>query len=417
MNRVVVTGMGVLTPVGHSLKEFWDNLVAGRSGVSRITRFDVGRYDCQIAGEVKGFDPAKFLDKKDARRADRFEQYALVATGQALADAGLEVPKIHPERAGVVLGSGIGGIDTFERQHQLLLSGGPGRVSPFFIPMMIIDMGPGLVSMRYGLKGPNYATVSACASSAHAIGDAFHIIQRGEAEVMVTGGCEATITPSSLAGFCSARALSTRNDEPQRASRPFDKNRDGFVMGEGGGILILEELEHAKKRGARIYAELLGFGMTGDAYHMTAPAPKGEGAARAMREALRSAKLKPEQISYINAHGTSTDQGDIAETEATKTVFGDYAYQVPISSTKSMTGHLLGAAGAVELAVCILSIHTGVLHPTINLEEPDPACDLDYIPKVAREKKVDFAISNSFGFGGHNVSIVVGRYQGSGGSS
>ncbi|MGH8004208.1 MAG: beta-ketoacyl-ACP synthase II [Limisphaerales bacterium] len=414
MKRVVVTGMGVLTPVGHTVKEFWDNLVAGRSGVSKISRFDVSNFDCRIAGEVKGFDPSKVMEKKEARRADLFEQYALAATGQALADAGLDSSKINPERIGVVLGSGIGGIDTFERQHQLLLSGGPGRVSPFFIPMMIIDMGPGLVSMRYGLKGPNYATVSACSSSAHAIGDAFHIIQRGEAEAMVTGGCEATITPTSLAGFCSARALSTRNDEPERASRPFDKNRDGFVMGEGGGILVLEELEHAQKRGARIYAELLGFGMTGDAYHMTSPAPKGEGAARAMREALRSAKLNPEQISYINAHGTSTGLGDVAETEAIKTIFGAQAYKVPISSTKSITGHLLGAAGATELIASILSIDTGVLHPTINLEEPDPACDLDYIPKQAREKKVDYALSNSFGFGGHNVSILVGRYNGQG---
>lgn len=412
MKRVVVTGLGVLTPVGHTIKEFWDNLTAGKSGVGKISRFDVSAYDCQIAGEVKGFDPFKVLDKKEARRADLFEQYALAATGQALTEAGLDSTKINPERVGVVLGSGIGGIDTFERQHQALLSGGPGRVSPFFIPMMIIDMGPGLVSMRYGLKGPNYATVSACASSAHAIGDAFHIIQRGEAEAMVTGGCEATITPTSLAGFCSARALSTRNDEPERASRPFDKNRDGFVMGEGGGILVLEELEHAKKRGARIYAELLGFGMTGDAYHMTSPAPKGEGAARAMREALRSAQLNPEQIDYINAHGTSTDLGDVAETEAVKTIFGEYAYKVPISSTKSMTGHLLGAAGATELIASILSIHTGVLHPTINLEEPDPACDLDYIPKQAREKKVNHVLSNSFGFGGHNVSILVGRFNG-----
>ena len=412
MNRVVVTGMGVLTPVGHTVKEFWDNLAAGRSGVGKITRFDVSNYDCQIAGEVKGFDPSKILDKKEARRADLFEQYALAATGQALADAGLDSSSINPERVGVVLGSGIGGIDTFERQHQLLLSGGPGRVSPFFIPMMIIDMGPGLVSMRYGLKGPNYATVSACASSAHAIGDAFHIIQRGEAEAMVTGGCEACITPTSLAGFCSARALSTRNDEPQRASRPFDKNRDGFVMGEGGGILVLEELKHAKKRGARIYAELLGFGMTGDAYHMTSPAPKGEGAARAMREALRSAKLNPEQVGYINAHGTSTGLGDIAETEAIKTIFGAQAYKVPISSTKSITGHLLGAAGATELIASILSIDTGFLHPTINLEEPDAACDLDYVPKQSREKKVDFVLSNSFGFGGHNVSILAGRYNG-----
>ncbi|HXF48036.1 MAG TPA: beta-ketoacyl-ACP synthase II [Verrucomicrobiae bacterium] len=412
MKRVVVTGLGVLTPVGHTIKEFWDNLTAGRSGVGRISRFDVSAYDCQIAGEVKGFDPSKVLDKKEARRADLFEQYALAATSQALAEAGLDSTKINPERVGVVLGSGIGGIDTFERQHQALLSGGPGRVSPFFIPMMIIDMGPGLVSMRYGLKGPNYATVSACASSAHAIGDAFHIIQRGEAEAMVTGGCEATITPTSLAGFCSARALSTRNDEPERASRPFDKDRDGFVMGEGGGILVLEELEHAKKRGAKIYAELLGFGMTGDAYHMTSPAPKGEGAARAMREALRSARLNPEQIDYINAHGTSTDLGDVAETEAVKTVFGEYAYKVPISSTKSMTGHLLGAAGATELIASILTIDSGVMHPTINLDEPDPACDLDYIPKQAREKKVNHVLSNSFGFGGHNVSILAGRFNG-----
>ncbi len=412
MNRVVVTGLGVLTPVGHTVKEFWDNLVAGKSGVGKISRFDVSAYDCQIAGEVRRFDPTKVLDKKEARRADLFEQYALAATGQALVDAGLDSSQINPERVGVVLGSGIGGIDTFERQHQALLTGGPGRVSPFFIPMMIIDMGPGLVSMRYGLKGPNYATVSACASSAHAIGDAFHIIQRGEAEAMVTGGCEATITPTSLAGFCSARALSTRNDEPEKASRPFDKDRDGFVMGEGGGILVLEELEHAKKRGARIYAELLGFGMTGDAYHMTSPAPKGEGAARAMREALRAAQLNPDQIDYINAHGTSTDLGDIAETEAIKTIFGAHAYKVPISSTKSMTGHLLGAAGATELIASILSIDSGRLHPTINLDEPDPACDLDYIPKQAREKKVNYALSNSFGFGGHNVSILVGRYNG-----
>jgi 3-oxoacyl-[acyl-carrier-protein] synthase II len=404
--------MGVLTPLGNTLREFWENLLAGRSGVGKISRFDVADYDCKIAGELKGFDPSKVLDKKDARRADLFEQYALVATGQAIADAGLDLSKINLERAGVVLGSGIGGIETFEREHQTLMQKGPGRVSPFFIPMMIIDMGPGLVSMRFGLKGPNYATVSACASSAHAIGDAFHIIQRGEADIMVTGGCEATITPSSLAGFCSARALSTRNDEPARASRPFDRNRDGFVMGEGGGILILEELEHAKKRGAKICAELLGFGMTGDAYHMTAPAPKGEGAARAMRAALRSAKINAEQIGYINAHGTSTGQGDVAETEAAKTVFGPQAYKIPMSSTKSMTGHLLGAAGAVELIATILSLQNGILHPTINYEEPDPACDLDYVPNQAREKKIDFALSNSFGFGGHNVSILAGRANG-----
>ncbi len=416
MNRVVITGVGVLTPIGNTLKDFWENLLAGRSGVGKISRFDVSDYDCKIAGEVKGFDPSKTLDKKEARRADRFEQYALVAAGQALADSGLDLSKINLERAGVVLGSGIGGIDTFEREHQVLMQKGPNRVSPFFIPMMIIDMGPGLVSMRYGLKGPNYATVSACASSSHAIGDAFHIIQRGDADIMLTGGCEATITPTSLAGFCSARALSTRNDEPERASRPFDKNRDGFVMGEGGGVLVLENFEQAKKRGARIYAELLGFGMTGDAYHMTAPAPKGEGAARAMKQALQNAKVGPEQIGYINAHGTSTDRGDVAETEATKTVFGEYAYKIPISSTKSMTGHLLGAAGAVELIATALSIYHGVLHPTINYEEPDPACDLDYIPNQAREKKVDLALSNSFGFGGHNVTILVGRANGRAGS-
>lgn len=412
MNRVVLTGMGVLTPIGLSVKDFWANLLAGRSGVGPISRFDVSHYDCKIAGEVKGFDPSKVLDKKEARRADLFEQYALVAAGQAIADAGLELSKINLDRAGVVLGSGIGGIGTFEREHQVLLEKGPNRVSPFFIPMMIIDMGPGLVSMRFGLKGPNYATVSACASSAHAIGDAFHIIQRGEAEVMITGGCEATITPTALAGFCSAKALSTRNEAPEKASRPFDKNRDGFVMGEGGGVVVLENLEHAQKRGAKIYAELLGFGMTGDAYHMTAPAPKGEGAARAMQAALQSAQVAAEQIDYINAHGTSTGQGDLAETEAIKTVFGPYAYKIPISSTKSMTGHLLGAAGAVELIATSLSIYHGVLHPTINYEEPDPACDLDYIPNQAREKKIDYAFSNSFGFGGHNVSILVGRANG-----
>jgi 3-oxoacyl-[acyl-carrier-protein] synthase II len=404
--------MGVVTPMGHTLDELWQALLDGKSGVGPVTRFDVSEYPTRIAAEVKDFDATEFMEKKELRRVDLAEQYAIAASEKALRDAGLDPTAVDPDRAGVVIGSGIGGISTFEKQHSNLVTSGPGRVSPFFIPMMIIDMCAGLVSMRYGFRGPNYGTVSACASSAHAILDAFHIIQRNEADVMVTGGAEATITPSSMAGFCQAKAMSTRNDEPEKASRPFDKGRDGFVMGEGAGILVLESLEHAQKRGARIYAEVLGAGMTGDAYHMTAPHPEGIGARRAMENALKSAGVSPDEIGYINTHGTATGLGDIAETKAIKAVLGDRARQIPCNSTKSMTGHLLGSAGAVEMIVTALSMQHNRVHPTINLDDPDPDCDLDYVANEARDYTFDKAMSNSFGFGGHNVTLVVGRVNG-----
>ncbi|MFQ6007906.1 MAG: beta-ketoacyl-ACP synthase II [Candidatus Zixiibacteriota bacterium] len=407
--KVVVTGMGVVSPLGNSVDQFWDALLSGKSGIGTVTRFDISDYPTKIAGEVKDFDGTSCIDKKELRRMDLAEQYALFASDQALKDSGLDLQSIDLDRCGVVIGSGIGGITTFEHQHGVLLRSGPGRVSPFFIPMMIIDMCAGLVSIRYGFRGPNYATVSACASSAHAIADAFRIIQRGEADVMVSGGAEATITPSSMAGFCQAKALSTRNNEPERASRPFDKERDGFVMGEGSAILILEAYDHAVSRGARIYGEILGCGMTADAYHMTAPHPEGYGARRAMELALKDAKVSPQQIDYINTHGTSTNLGDIAETKAIKDVLGEHAYRIPCNSTKSMIGHLLGSAGAIELAVALKSIEQGVVHPTINLDYPDPECDLDYVPSQKREWQVNFAMSNSFGFGGHNVSLIVGK--------
>jgi 3-oxoacyl-[acyl-carrier-protein] synthase II len=405
--RVVVTGLGVISPVGNSVEEFWGNLKNGVSGIGKVTRFDATEFSTKIAGEVKNFDPSKYIDKKEARRLDLTEQYAIVAAQQAFDDASLGSDSLDPERAGVVVGSGIGGIDTFEKQHAILLNQGPNRVSPFFIPMMIIDMSAGLISIRFHFKGPNYATVSACASGAHAIADAFKIIQREDAEVMITGGSEATITPASMAGFCSARAMSTRNDEPQRASRPFDKQRDGFVMGEGAGMMILESLEHAQKRGARIYAEVLGVGMSADAYHITAPAPGGEGAIRAMRLALKDADFSPESIDYINTHGTSTDLGDMTECQAIKAVFGEHAFKIPLNSTKSMIGHLLGAAGAVELVATVKSLQEGILHPTINYEFPDPECDLDFVPNQKREANLKTAISNSFGFGGHNITVAV----------
>ncbi len=407
--RVVVTGMGVVSPLGNSVDQFWEALLSGKSGVGPVTRFDVSDYPTKIAGEVKDFDGTTCIDKKELRRMDLAEQYAMVASDQALKDSGLDLQSIDLDRCGVVIGSGIGGITTFEQQHEVLLRSGPARVSPFFIPMMIIDMCAGLVSIRYGLRGPNYGTVSACASSAHAIADAFRIIQRGEAVVMVSGGAEATITPSSLAGFCQAKALSTRNDEPERASRPFDKERDGFVMGEGAAILILEAYDHAVSRGARIYGEMLGCGMTADAYHMTAPHPEGYGARRAMEFALKDAGILPQQIDYINTHGTATSLGDIAETKAIKDVLGEHAYHIPCNSTKSMTGHLLGSSGAIELAVTLKSIEHGVVHPTINLDFPDPECDLDYVPSQKRAWQVNYAMSNSFGFGGHNVSLIVGK--------
>lgn len=407
--RVVVTGLGVLSPVGNTVDAFWQAVLDGTSGVGPITRFDTSDYTTRIAAEVKEFDPSPYLDKKELRRLDLSEQYAIVASELAMTDAGLKRDAIDPDRCGVVIGSGIGGIATFEKQHQLLLESGPGRVSPFFIPMMIIDMCAGLVSIRLGFRGPNYATVSACASSAHAIADSYRIIQRDEADVMITGGAESTITPTSLAGFCQAKALSSRNDEPERASRPFDSDRDGFVMGEGSAILVLESLEYAQARGARIYGEVLGAGMSADAHHMTAPHPDGIGANRAMTYALRDAQLSPDKIDYINTHGTATLLGDTAETRAIKEVLGDHAYDIPCNSTKSMIGHLLGAAGAVEAAVTFKSIQEGVVHPTINIDRPDPECDLDYVVEGKRPTEISYALSNSFGFGGHNISLVLGK--------
>lgn len=410
--RVVITGMGVITPIGHSVEEYWAGLLAGRSGIATITRFDTASFPTRIAGEIKQFDVTRYVEKKESRRMDLVGQYAMAAAVQAMEHSGISPDAIDRDRAGVIVGSGIGGIGTFEEQHSKLEGAGPGRVSPFFIPMMIIDMAAGLISMRYGFHGPNYATVSACCSSAHAIADAFRTIQRDEADIMVTGGSEATITPTSLAGFCQAQALSERNDEPHRASRPFDVNRDGFVMGEGGAMVVLESYDHAVARGATIHAELLGAGMSGDAYHMTAPHPDGYGARRAMESALRDAQLSPDSIDYINAHATSTGLGDVAETKAIKAVFGERASQIPINATKSMVGHLLGAAGAVELIALVKSIETQTIHPTINLETPDPACDLDYVPNTARAARVRAAISNSFGFGGHNITLVAGALNG-----
>lgn len=413
--RTVITGLGVVSPLGNSVDTLWSALLDGKCGIGAITRFDVSAYPTRIAAEVKGFDPAAVIDKKEVRRLDLSEQYAICASEYALRDASLDsvgLAEVDLDRCGVVIGSGIGGVGTFEEQHSKLLTSGPGRVSPFFIPMMIIDMCAGIVSIRHGFRGPNYGTVSACASSAHAIADAFRIIQRGEADIMLTGGAEAAITPVSLAGFCQAKAMSTRNDTPEKSSRPFDKERDGFVLGEGSAILILESYEHAVKRGARIYAEVLGAGMTGDAYHITAPHPEGNGARRAMAAAIKDAGIAPDQIDYINMHGTATDLGDIAETKAIKGILGDHAYKIPCNSTKSMLGHLLGAAGAVELIVAVKSIEQQIVHPTINLEHPDPECDLDYVAGGKRPCKINYAMSNSFGFGGHNVSLVVGRLNG-----
>ncbi|MCX6835666.1 MAG: beta-ketoacyl-ACP synthase II [candidate division Zixibacteria bacterium] len=407
--RTVVTGMGAVTPLGNSVDELWQALLRGESGADLITRFDASAYTTRIAAEVKNFDPLKYFEKKELKRTDLSQQYAIAASQQAVDDSGLKLDNVDPDRAGVIIGAGVGGIETFEEQVGKLLSSGPGRVSPFFIPMMIIDMCAGLVSMRFNFRGPNYAVVSACASSSHALLDAYYVIQRGEADIMVAGGAEAAITPSSMAGFCQAKAMSTRNDEPKKASRPFDKGRDGFVMGEGAGIMVLESYDHAVKRGARIYGEIVGAGMTCDAYHITAPHPDGLGAKQAMRMALQHAGLQPTQIDHINTHGTATGLGDIAETRAIKAVFGEHAYKIPCNSTKSMIGHLLGAAGATELVTVFKAMESGIVHPTINLDDPDPECDLDYVPNHARECRVNFAVSNSFGFGGHNVSLVVGR--------
>ncbi len=411
--RVVVTGLGIVSPLGNNVETFWKNLVAGQCGVGPITAFDATAFDCKIAAQVKDFDPTPaFPSPKEVRRTDRYSQFGIHAAWQALKDSGLDVEKVNSDEIGVFIGSGIGGLHTTAEQHKILLEKGPGRMSPFMIPMLILNMASGLFSMYYKLRGPNFATCSACATSNHAIGEAWRTIKMGDAQAIFAGGSEATIVPIGIGGFCAMKALSTRNDDPQHASRPFDADRDGFVMGEGAGVLLIEELEHAKKRGAKIYCELVGYGNTADASHMTAPAPEGEGAARCMNMALRNSGLKPEEISYINAHGTATLQGDVAETQAIKAVFGDHARKLAVSSTKGATGHMLGAAGAVELMVCAKAIETGIVPPTINLEKPDPQCDLDYVPNKARELKVTAAVNNSFGFGGHNATTIVKKFVG-----
>jgi 3-oxoacyl-[acyl-carrier-protein] synthase II len=408
--RVVVTGMGVVSPVGIGNEEAWSALVAGRSGIAPITLFDASTFPTRIAGEVKGFDPTKFMERKEARRNDRFIQFALAAADMAMKDSGLDMSRENPEMVGCIIGAGIGGLRTIEDEHQTLLEKGVKKIGPFFIPSLIINLAPGQISIKYGMKGPNFSPVSACATGNHSIGDAMIYIERGLADVILTGGCEATITPMGIGGFCAARAMSERNDAPEKASRPFDKGRDGFVAGEGSGLLVLEEYEHARKRGARIYAEVVGYGASADANHITSPAPEGEGGQRAMRMALRDASCSPDRVGYVNTHGTSTPQGDVAECQAINRVFGDHAKSgLMVSSSKSMTGHLLGAAGGLEAAITVLAIARGVLPPTINVEDQDPECALDVIPNQAREKRVDFAMSNSFGFGGTNAVVLFKR--------
>lgn len=410
MNRVVITGLGVMSSLGQEVDTFWGNLLAGKSGISAIESFDVSEYPTRIAASVKDFNPEDYIDKREARRMDRFVQFAVAASINALKSSGLNIKEdTDPERVGVYVGSGIGGLSTWEEQHKILLEKGPKRVSPFFIPMMIANMASGQISMITGAKGPNSTAVTACATGTHSIGDSFKLIQRGDADVMICGGAEATISPTGVAGFCALRAMSTRNDEPEKASRPFDTGRDGFVMGEGAGILVLESLEHAQKRGAHIYAEVIGYGMSGDAHHMTEPDP--DGAARCMVKAIKDAGIAPEDIDYINAHGTSTPVGDKSETTAIKKALGEHAYKVAVSSTKSMTGHLLGAAGGVEAVICGLTLENGIIPPTINLDDQDPECDLDYVPNVPRKSDVQVAMSNSFGFGGHNATIILKKYQ------
>jgi len=407
MRRIVITGLGAISALGVGVDVNWDALMAGRSGVSAITHFDTSEYSTRFAATLKDWDPSPWLSGKDARRMSRFQQFAVAAADEALADSGLVIDENNAERVGVIVGSGIGGLSTMEEQSAILAERGPSRVSPFLVPMMIVDLAAGHISIRSGARGINYAPVSACATGTHAIGEATEAIRRGSADAIIAGGFDAAVSPLGLAGFCAARALSTRNDDPAAASRPFDAGRDGFVMGEGGGVVVLEELEHAQARGARIYAEVVGYGATADAYHVTAPAPDGNGARRAMNEALTQAGYEPSRVGYINAHGTSTQLGDIAETGAVKQVFGEDA--PPMSSTKSMTGHLLGGAGALEAVYCTLAIVNGMLPPTINLDDPDPRCDLDYVPNVARQANVDVTLSNSFGFGGHNASLLLAR--------
>ncbi|MBF0215440.1 MAG: beta-ketoacyl-ACP synthase II [Candidatus Omnitrophica bacterium] len=414
--RVVLTGAGVVTPVGNTLPEFWDAIIQGRSGARLLKAFDCTYFDSHIAAEVKDFRATLYMTDKQEKRLDPFVKFALAAGKMAFHDSGLDPNKINKERAGVYMGSGIGGLQTIEKEYSKYLDSGfekgPGRISPFLIPMLIVNMGSGIVSIELGLKGPNSCAVTACATASHSIGDAYKIILRDDADIMLAGGSEAATTPMGFGGFCALKALSTRNDDPERASRPFDRDRDGFVMGEGAALVVLEELEHAKKRGARIYAEMVGYGMSADAYHMTAPEPSGDGAIRCMRAALKDAKLNPEQVDYINAHGTSTQLNDKMETGAIKSVFGSYAYKLPVSSTKGVTGHLLGATGGAELIACMKAIEDNVIPPTINYETPDPDCDLDYVPNTARKKEINVALSNSLGFGGHNVTLVIKKFKG-----
>jgi 3-oxoacyl-[acyl-carrier-protein] synthase II len=409
--RVVVTGVGIVSPLGVGTQPTWDALLAGKSGIGPITRFDASAFAARIAGEVSDFDPLSWVEKKDLKKMDRFIQFAIAAADLSLKDAGFSVTQENAERVGVLIGSGIGGFGTIEKEHSTYLEGGPRRISPFFIPAVIINLASGWVSIRSGAKGPNSATCTACSTSAHAVGDSYRMIQRGEADVMIAGGSEAAITPLAVGGFAAMRALSTRNDDPQRASRPFDRDRDGFVMAEGAGILVLEEREQALRRGARIYCEIVGYGMTGDAYHITAPSEDGDGGRRVMQKTLEDAGVEPSQVDYINVHGTATPAGDGIEVTAIKRVFGEHAHKLAISSTKSMTGHLLGAAGAVEAGISALSIHHGVIPPTINLDNQDPECDLDCVPHTARKADVRYALSNSFGFGGTNGALLMKRHE------
>ncbi|MDY0384882.1 MAG: beta-ketoacyl-ACP synthase II [Geobacter sp.] len=410
MRRVVITGVGAVSPLGTGNQKNWDALINGRSGTGLITRFDTSAFPVKVAGEVKDFDPEQFIDKKEVKKMDLFIQYAMAASQFAMEDSGLQITEENAERVGVLVGAGLGGLPTIEKYHCAFLEGGYKKISPFFIPMLIINLAPGHISIKYGAKGPNVSSVSACATGTHSIGDAYHIIARGDADAMIAGGTESTVTPLGIGGFAVMKALTdSRNDCPERASRPFDKSRDGFVLAEGAGIVILEEYEAAKQRGAKIYAEVVGYGLTGDAYHMTAPAAGGEGAARCMKMALKNAGVNPEQVGYINAHGTSTPFNDLNESLAIKSVFGDHAYKLMVSSTKSMTGHLLGAAGGLEAVICSMALEKGIIPPTINYEEPDPECDLDYVPNTAREAKVEYAMSNSLGFGGTNATLLFKR--------
>jgi len=409
--RVVITGLGAITPIGNDLESYWQALLAGKSGVGPITHFDASQHTTRIAAEVKGFDPHQFMDRKDAKRMDRFSQFAVATSQQALADAQLEINDLNAEQIGVMIGTGTGGLKVMEDQQEIYLDRGPSRCSPFMVPMMISNMAAGLTAIHTGAKGPNSCTVTACAAGSNAIGDAFRLVQQGYAQAMICGGTEAAVTPLGVAGFASARALSVRNDDPQAASRPFDRDRDGFVIGEGCGILILESLDHALSRGAKIYAEIIGYGMTCDAYHMTAPVPGGAGAARCMQLALKDAGITPEQVSYVNAHGTSTPVNDPTETQAIKTALGASAYQIAVSSTKSMTGHLLGGSGGIEGVAAAMTVYHDQVPPTINLENPDDNCDLDYVPNQSRQMPVEVALSNSFGFGGHNVTLVFQKYR------